>query len=330
MYSIDIIKSSIKLYFKLEQQNIIGKERIKIINSTFDLHINTLYRWINTYYNYYNNIFSFNQYNTHFKYNNIKINYEIEQFIINSIDSNYNFNIKIIKKNIKNKYNILLSKSAIYNVLHKNNLTYKKIIIKTNPLKSHNENELKKNLKNKIKDTDINNLSSYDEMSIYINDVPYYGWSKKGKKCIIINKNNSVIPKRITLGMCITMNKNIDFTLTEGSLKSNKFINFMNKVKINTNNKLTFFLDNASIHRSKIFKKYIKENNLKIIYNVPYHSHLNPIEYIFSLLRRELLNGDTSSLENIGKIITNFKKNLDKDIIKNIFNKCINEIKEFI
>ena len=104
----------------------------------------------------------------------------------------------------------------------------------------------------------------------------------------------------------------------------------MNKVKINTNNKLTFFLDNASIHRSKIFKKYIKENNLKIIYNVPYHSHLNPIEYIFSLLRRELLNGDTSSLENIGKIITKFKKNLDKDIIKNIFNKCINEIKEFI
>ena len=66
MYSIDIIKSSIKLYFKLEQQNIIGKERIKIINSTFDLHINTLYRWINIYYNYYNNIFSFNQYNTHF------------------------------------------------------------------------------------------------------------------------------------------------------------------------------------------------------------------------------------------------------------------------
>jgi hypothetical protein len=50
------------------------------------------------------------------------------------------------------------------------------------------------------------------------------------------------------------MDKNIDFTLTEGSPKSNKFINFMNKVKINTNNKLTFFLDNVSIHKSKIFQ----------------------------------------------------------------------------
>ena len=39
MYSIDIIKSSIKLYFELEKKNIIGKDRIKIINSVYDFHI---------------------------------------------------------------------------------------------------------------------------------------------------------------------------------------------------------------------------------------------------------------------------------------------------
>ncbi len=44
MYSIDIIKSSIKLYFGLENKNIIGIERIKIINLVYDFHINTLYR----------------------------------------------------------------------------------------------------------------------------------------------------------------------------------------------------------------------------------------------------------------------------------------------
>lgn len=43
MYTIDIIKSSIKLYFELGKKNIIGKERIKIINSVYDFHINTLY-----------------------------------------------------------------------------------------------------------------------------------------------------------------------------------------------------------------------------------------------------------------------------------------------
>ena len=64
------------------------------------------------------------KYNTNFTYNNIKITYDIEQFIINSINGNNNFNIKKIIKNIKTKFNTSLSKSSIYNVLHKHNLTY--------------------------------------------------------------------------------------------------------------------------------------------------------------------------------------------------------------
>ena len=41
------------------------------------------------------------KYNTNFTYNNIKITYDIEQFIIKSIDGNNNFNIKIRKKILK-------------------------------------------------------------------------------------------------------------------------------------------------------------------------------------------------------------------------------------
>ncbi len=43
MYSIAIIKSSINLYFKLKKDNINGKNRIKYIQHTFNIHINTLY-----------------------------------------------------------------------------------------------------------------------------------------------------------------------------------------------------------------------------------------------------------------------------------------------
>ncbi len=44
------------------------------------------------------------EYNTNFTYNNIKITYDIEQFIIKSIDGNNNFNNKKIRKNIKTKF----------------------------------------------------------------------------------------------------------------------------------------------------------------------------------------------------------------------------------
>ena len=133
MYSIHIIKSSINLYFTLKNNGIVGKKRIQYIESTFNIHINTLYKWIYKYYNLNNHTFNFDTYKTNFKYNNLKITPSIETFILNSIDNNNNFNIKKIKTKIFSKFNVKFSKSTIYNVLHRNNLTYKKINIKNVP-----------------------------------------------------------------------------------------------------------------------------------------------------------------------------------------------------
>ena len=75
---------------------------------------------------------------------------------------------------------------------------------------------------------------------------------------------------------------------------------------------VTFFLDNASIHRSKMFTKYAIDNKIKLIYNVPYHSHLNPIEYVFSLLRRDIENNLCKDLDDIILTIDKFINNIKK------------------
>ena len=327
MYSIAIIKSSINLYFKLKKDNIIGKKRIKYIEQTFNIHINTLYKWIDKYYNSETDSFNFSQYKTSFKYNNTKITNDIETFIINSIDANNNFNIKKIKKNIYTKFNIELSKATIYYVLHKHNFTYKKLIVKNIPYDDDKIINLKNDLKNKIDIIDINKLFSYDEMSIYLNDKPYKGWSIKGKICFIKTKNKSIFNKRYSIGMSINIKGQIDFTIIEKALKSNKFNKFMKKIIKNDN---IIFLDNATIHKNHQFRDDILKNKWNIIYNIPYHSHLNPIEYIFSLLRKELLKNEIKSINDIINTIILFKKNLNKKHVNNIFNKCLNEIKSTI
>lgn len=326
MYSIDVIKSSINLYFKLKKDNIIGKNRIKYIENVFNIHINTLYKWIKKYYDVESDTFNFDGYKTNYKYNNTKINELIEKFILNSIDNNNNFNIKKIKINIKNKFNTSLSKSSIYHVLHKNNLTYKKLCIKNIPYDDDKIKNLKIDLKNKVNDIDnINNLISYDEMSIYLNSKPYKGWSLKGDDCIIKTKNKTIFNKRFSLGMSIDINSNIDFTITEKALNGFKFNKFMSKINIK-NNKI-IFMDNASIHKNHTFKNNVINNNWNIIYNIPYHSHFNPIEYVFSLLRKDILNGNIETLEHIVDIIVKFKKNINKKHVNNIFNKCLNDIR---
>ena len=230
MYSIEIIKSCINLYLKLEKDNIIGKKRIKYIKDTFNIHINTVYNWIRKYFDFNNYIFNFSNYKTYFKYNNKKITPCIETFIINSIDNNNNFNIRKIKQNIKNKFNIQISKSSIYFVLHKNNLTYKKMYVKNIPYDEDKIINLKTELKHKINNINKHNFISYDEMSIYLNSVPYKGWSPKGKDCFIKTKNKTIYNKRYSLGMSIDTNSNIDFTIKEKALNGNNFNSFIKKM----------------------------------------------------------------------------------------------------
>ena len=199
-------------------------------------------------------------------------------------------------------------------------------MVKNIPIDDDKLNILKIELKNKINKIDeVNNFISYDEMSIYLNSKPYKGWSLKGNECIIKTKNKTIFNKRFSLGMSIDANANIDFTIKEKALDSFKFNKFIKK--INRKNDKIIFMDNASIHKNCIFKNIIAVNKWNIIYNIPYHSHLNPIEYVFSLLRKNILNSNIESLNDIVKVIILFKQNINKNHITNIFNKCLNGIK---
>ena len=49
------------------------------------------------------------------------------------------------------------------------------------------------------------------------------------------------------------------------------------------------FMDNASIHKNILFKQFINNNNFNVIYNISYHSELNPIEYIFFSFKKRII-----------------------------------------
>ena len=107
MYSLEFKMSVVKLYFQLKKNNIIGENRINIIYNTFSnkFHINSLYNWIK-------NINCCKR-----KY--YKITDVIEKFIIDKITKNKIISSKNIKFLIKNKFNVELSKTAIYSIYKK-------------------------------------------------------------------------------------------------------------------------------------------------------------------------------------------------------------------
>ena len=104
-------------------------------------------------------------------------------------------------------------------------------------------------------------------------------------------------------------------------MKKKDFIDLMtefNKIHNNENNK-TIFLDNASIHHSKDFKQYTKETKMHVLYNVPYNSDKNPVEYVFSLLRKVLERSEFTTINELTKIVNEFKNNLISNKLNNIF-----------
>jgi transposase len=155
---------------------------------------------------------------------------------------------------------------------------------------------------------------------------------EKGKECIVNINNSKIYSERFTLGVATSNNEIIDYCVVKKGLKTDNYINFMDKMYNDLEDKenKTIFIDNASIHTSKKAKELYKKNNMHIIFNAPYHSEFNPIEYVFSMLRNEINRNPNDSIEKIKLTIDNFITKIKRDTLKNIFNNCINKIDKFL
>lgn len=311
MYS-DFTKNSIiNIYNELKNYNIIGQKRKDFITKTFKVHINSVYNWINTQYEVKN---------LRKKYKNIKITNTIEHFILNSINENPIINTKTIKKNILKNFNLSLSISSIYYVIKNNNLTYKKTNIITNPYSIEEQKEQLEKVYNVIKQINQDNIVSIDETSIITSQYPSRGWATKGKKCIVYNNSNKIINKRYTAVIATTNKKILNFCTVEKGLKTDNYLKFIKKIhRSDKENKYTYLIDNASIHRTKKFMEYARKNKLHVLYNVPYHSETNPIERVFSILKNEINRKPNNTIENIIETILYVKNTITETTLMNLF-----------
>ena len=63
--------------------------------------------------------------------------------------------------------------------------------------------------------------------------------------------------------------------------------NLINKLKDNYNKKYILVLDNLSSHKTSLIKQFFIDNKINIVFNSPYHSEWNSVEYAFRALKRK-------------------------------------------
>ena len=196
---------------------------------------------------------------------------------------NYRKLIELIKKN----FNIIASKTAIYDIINKMNITRKKIRQKKTYGNKLNINNKRKEFTNKIKNILFDNIISIDETSIDTTLKPIYGWGIKGNRVEI---EVSSARKRVSLICAISNNNIIHYEIIKDTTTSEIFLNFIKNV-INKCNKYKYLLmDNVRTHHSKILGKYINDKKKEIIFTPPYTPERNPIEKVFSVIKNKIRN----------------------------------------
>jgi len=268
--------------------------------SVFQISRSTLYRWINGKV-------------TQIKPRKVKITSSIQQHIIESTLKTQSMNRFQLMNNIKQKFSCDISKSSVYRVLKQNKITWKrskKRLIYRNPVDFNNK---VKQFKLAIKKIPVNQIVSIDETSIDNYRIANYGWNISGKEVI----RKKFMKKRVRYTLICGMSNNgiIHSKIVPGSAKSDHFNKFIKEISGKQSN-MYMLMDNAAIHHNKKLANNLSNGN-KIIYNAPYSPQYNPIEMLFSKIKRCM---ETNGTQPVQQQLIDILNGISKQETTNYFN----------
>ena len=160
-----------KIIITNEMENFIINNKNNIIKSiTDDLNLKFNIKATNK------DIVSILQKNKIYKKSFYKITSFVDNYVYEKIKNNNTLTAKVIINNLHTEYNIRISTTSIYNIYKKHNLSFKKIKFNNNPKSLEDQKERVLNVKFALESINLDNIISYDEMSVVLNSKPTDGW----------------------------------------------------------------------------------------------------------------------------------------------------------
>lgn len=139
-----------------------------------------------------------------------------------------------------------------------------------------------------------------------------YAWQHKDRQILLPCKKS----KRLTVFGLLSIDSKMEYFTIESSVKSSHIIDCIDTFCKSITKKTVIVLDNAPVHRSKLFKsKMIQRQNedLYIFFLPPYSPELNKIEIIWRFIKYRWLPFDAflnfqNLKERLNQVLTNIGK----------------------
>jgi transposase len=135
-------------------------------------------------------------------------------------------------------------------------------------------------------DVPIHDLVSIDETSVWFIQGSNYGYTPIGVPLHTGHRQARKVKKRVTLLVAISATRILHFRMYDGSCNSDTFADFITTLPDDTPRCL--LMDNVSFHKTSQVADAMARRDFRAMYVPPYSPELNPIETVFSVLKRKL------------------------------------------
>jgi transposase len=151
---------------------------------------------------------------------------------------------------------------------------------------------------------------SLDETSFGRNGKQLMGYCQRGKQLRILRKQARMTT---TSSMVIASENGIVKRLEKhGACRKHDFVDFIKGIDFPPSS--VIIMDNVSFHHSKESMKAVYDKDVKILYSPPYSPRFNPIEGIFSIVKRAFYQGLTIE-ESFNKVTQRHCKSFFKQAL---------------
>jgi transposase len=200
-------------------------------------------------------------------------------------------------------------------VSKKNNFTKKRARYFSQP--KNDEIKLKEFLEKRDQYLKENRIFiSIDETSFGRNYVPAIGYSKKGTRLYVKRPFTRITTQSVV--SAVSIGNPILYSKKEGSFNSDSFSEFISSLSFPE--KSVLLMDNVSFHHSYKVKEVALKNKWDVLFVPPYSPIFNPIEGVFSIVKRHFQKF---------LIIDDAFKSVTLDNIKSFFKYSFNATSRF-
>jgi hypothetical protein len=171
------------------------------------------------------------------------------------------------------------------------------------------------------------NLHNQGYIDLYFADESHFGltpnvpyaWQHKDKPILLPARKSN----RLTAFGLMTADCRLNYYLSMGSMNSQNIISYMDDLCKTITKKTIVVLDNAPIHRSKLFCAKFKqwqEQDLFIFFLPPYSPELNKIEILWRFIKYKCLPFDAFlNFQNLKDRLNNVLENVRSKYIINFY-----------